>query len=111
MVLDIEEIQTQFNKVILHSQNYDEVNTDRLFEKWYASKKWFIDAIGGKLIYEVPEKISFEIDNNERERRVAAFVDEISIMNSYLARFVHFNRDNFYENTPLKYFQLKFDFF
>ena len=102
MELSIEEIQTKFNEVILYSQNYDEVNTDKLFEKWYASKKWFLDLNDGNPIYEVPEKVSFEIDDGERERRVINFVEQVQYLNHDLARFISYNLRNFYDNITVE---------
>ena len=52
MGFDYKGIQEKFDKVILHSQGYDEVNTDALFNKWYENKKWFIEANNGELIFE-----------------------------------------------------------
>lgn len=99
MEFDIKEIQEQFNKVILHSQDYPEVKTDKLFEKWYENKKWFIEANDGKLIFEFPERVSFDLDEDEKMRRVGAFIEEISSYNVKLARFLSYFRHDFYKNS------------
>ena len=53
---------------LFYSQGYDEVNTDALFNKWYENKKWFIEANGGELIFEYPEIIKFEFDEEKMRR-------------------------------------------
>ena len=57
---NIEDIKEQFKKVIAYSQeiNIKDINVDDLFEKWHIAKKSFIDAFQGRLIVELPEKVS-----------------------------------------------------
>lgn len=104
MTFNIKELQADFDKVILYSQDYSEVKTDKLFEKWYDNKKWFIKANGGSLIYEYPEKISFTIEEEEKMRRIEDLTNTIFCSNPNLARFINFNRKSFYDNVLLSDF-------
>lgn len=104
MTFNIKELQADFDKVILYSQGYSEVKTDKLFEKWYDNKKWFIEANGGSLIYEYPEKISFTIEEEEKMRRIEDLTNTIFCSNPNLARFINFNRKSFYDNVLLSDF-------
>lgn len=62
--MDYQEIKKQFDQVLKHSQNLDSVNTDELFENWYAAKSYFIKGFGDKLIYEV-EDIEVELSKED----------------------------------------------
>ena len=98
MSFDIEEIQSQFDKVIIHSQNYYMVNSNPLFAKWEENKRWFIEANGGNLIYEYPEPISFEIDEKEKMSRIDSFIHYLANFNDKIAEFIYANRFSFYDN-------------
>ena len=60
-VKEIDEIKEQFKKVISYSQGIENPVVDDLFEKWLEGKRDFIEAMGGKLIYEFPKKVFFEL--------------------------------------------------
>ena len=62
-VKEIDEIKEQFKKVISYSQGIENPVVDDLFEKWLEGKRDFIEAMGGKLIYEFPKKVFFCRDN------------------------------------------------
>lgn len=96
-----DEIQTKFDKVILHSQDYDEVNTDALFHKWYENKSWFLRITNGQLIYEVPTPVSFDLDEDEKKRRIGNFIETVSADNYWLADFLLKNSQSFYDNKVL----------
>ena len=70
-------IQEQFNSVIEYSQGYSGVNTDELFEKWLDAKRDFIEVMGGKLIYEYPETVYFELGPKEKSLRVDDFISMV----------------------------------
>ena len=88
-------IQEQFNKVISYSQGILEPNTDKLFADWLEAKRDFIEAFNGQLIYEMPEKISFELGAKEKELRLEDLV--LMIENRYgngnLADFIRANKE------------------
>ena len=104
--MNIEEIQTQFNKVILHSQDYDEVNTDVLFERWYNAKRWFIERNNGELIFEIPD-VTFELDTVEKKRKISSFIEYVAEFNGQLAEFLFCNVENFYNNRTTEDFQTR----
>jgi hypothetical protein len=52
-------------QVIEYSQDILEPKIDELIDNWLENKSWLIEKLGG-LIYEVPEKISIDLDENEK---------------------------------------------
>ena len=64
---DIDIIKKQFDKVIRFSQGIEEPKTQKLFETWYEAKSRFIQGMNGKLIYEYPEEVSFELDEKRSQ--------------------------------------------
>ena len=66
----IDQIKKDFDRVIQYSQKINEPKTKELFDNWYKAKKSFIDAFGGKLIYEYPETVSFELNQEEKEKHM-----------------------------------------
>lgn len=101
------DIQEQFNKVISYSQGIPEPKTDKLFEDWLEAKRDFIEAFGGKLIYEMPEKVSFELGAREKELRLDDFIHMIE--NRYgnydLAEFIRVNKSGFFSNQVVENYQ------
>ena len=96
-----EDIKEQFKKVISYSQNIDFPQVDELFDRWLEAKRDIIEAFCGKLIYEVPTKVHFTLDEKERTSHFNSFVDDISnIYHNYqLVDFLNANADGFYNNT------------
>ena len=103
-MVNIKEIQEQFNKVIAHSQGIPEPKTDKLFELWLEAKRDFIEAFDGKLIYTVPQKVSFELSQKEKMLRVNDFIDSVSMTwgNEPLADFIDENKETFFQNIVEK---------
>ena len=56
--------------------------------------------MGGKLIYQFPEKMTFRIDEETKEQRINEFIDvvERAYGNTELANFLEGTRDGFYDN-------------
>ena len=77
MTVQIAEIQKQFNQVIAYSQGFSDPKTDELFAQWYKAKKWFIDKFDGKLIYEVPEIISFPLNAETQTSRWSHLINRL----------------------------------
>lgn len=94
----MDKLQEDFNKVIEFSQDITGINTDELFSQWKEAKKDFIKYFGGKLIYEWPEKVTFELDIEEKNKKVSDLISYVADYNINLAEFIKFNMDNFYEN-------------
>ena len=101
------EIQEQFNKVISYSQGIPEPQTDKLFADWLEAKRDFIEAFCGKLIYEMPEKVSFELGHREKELRLDDFIGVIENRygNYELAEFVRANKNGFFSNQVVENYQ------
>ena len=102
--MEFKEIQEQFNSVIRYSQGIENPQTDKLFEDWLEAKRDFIELLDGKLIFEWPEKVSFELGRKEKILRVTDFADlvENKYSNSELADFVFNQKEGFFSNTVIK---------
>ena len=103
-VENLNEIKDDFDKVIRYSQNIPEPKTDELFEKWLKCKERFIDFFGGKLIYEYPEKVQFELGKKEKHDRVIRFAGQISSLWGYhdLAKFIEAQEEGFFQNLTIE---------
>lgn len=95
------DIQEQFNKVIAYSQGIPDPKTDELFENWLEAKRSFIEAFGGKLIYEVPVKVSFTLDMEEKKVRLNDFIDTVYNIysNEALGSFLEQESEGFFSNV------------
>lgn len=69
-------IEQQFKDVIEFSQGF-RPKTTKLFENWYVNKKPFIEMFGNQLIYEVPTKLQFSLNENIKRRKMSEFISEI----------------------------------
>ena len=98
------DVQEQFNKVISYSQGIPQPETDKLFADWLEGKRDFIEAFGGQLIYEWPEKVSFELGSREKSLRLDDFIGvlENRYENYDLAEFVRANREGFFSNQVVE---------
>ena len=100
MITAVDQIKKQFDKVIIHSQEgITEPKTERLFELWYENKKPIFEAFGNKLIYEMPDKVSFEVTEELKKQRLSGFVSYIwDCGYDSLGRFLDRQREGFYKN-------------
>lgn len=98
----VKEIQSQFNKVISHSQGIFNPQTDNLFKKWAEAKSWFLTRFDGP-IYEVPTPIAFRLGDKERRSRFDHFITTVTTVynNIPLSDFLMRNVDGFYENKTV----------
>lgn len=98
--MQFEEEKQQFIRVIQHSQGIPEPKVDKLFETWASAKKDFIEAFDGKLIYELPTPVSFELGQKEKSARIDDFIASLDNRwgNNRLANFVEEMRDCFFTN-------------
>lgn len=97
----MEQVKEQFKKVIEYSQRISDPQVDELFERWLDAKQWFINAFGGKLIYEHPEKISFHLSESHKDKRILEFEEHISSIyqNDKLVDFIELNKASFFKNV------------
>ena len=99
----LEEIKKQVSEVIEYSQDF-EPNVDELINTWIEAKRDFIEAFGGKLIYEVPIPAAFEMTECAKTRRIHELeryvIDQYDYYN--LAEFIENNKEGFYDNQVIK---------
>ena len=72
--MQYKEIQEKFNKVISYSQGIEDPKTDILFSRWLESKRDFIEAMDGKLIWECPNCHNRDRDKMNIARRVCGYI-------------------------------------
>lgn len=107
--MDLKIIKEQFDEIIKYNENIDSVNTDKIFEKWFSSKKRFIDKWGG-LVYETKEVVTFDLPDEDKSILFKDFILDAAIFsnNLELKRFLQIQgEDSFYENKVSKEFIYK----
>lgn len=97
---ELTKIKEQVHQVIEYSQGIEEINTlNIIINKWAEAKKYFIERMGNKLVYELPQKVSFSLTPENRAARFETFVEEVSTVDSDLADLIIDNGiDGFYTN-------------
>mgnify|MGYP002519686701 CR=1 FL=1 len=97
----MEQVKEQFKKVIEYSQRIPDPQVDELFERWYEAKRDYIEAFGGKLIWECPTKVTFELSQAVKQERLNQFITMINdgFQNEPLGYFLEDNREGFFKNT------------
>ena len=96
---NIEQIKDDFIKVIEYSQGIVDPKVDRLFDIWLTSKSQIIKAFGDELIYEVPEKVVFELDENSKKDRVQNLINicwDLGLND--LSDFIECEQEGFFKN-------------
>lgn len=96
---NLTQIKSQFDEIISHCYNISLPNTEAIFKKWEESKKRFIEAFDGKLIYEVGE-INVPLPQNiknEKFNNLLIYVYETT-KNSKLTEFLKLNKESFFDN-------------
>ena len=108
-MIDVKELKQQFKEVIKYSQGIENPKIDVLFTSWYNNKRDFIEAMGGKLIYEYPKKLTFHLDEKSRSNRIQEFCEcvEECWRNPELAAFIQNSKEDFFTNILSK----DYDFF
>ncbi len=105
--INIDKIKEDFDKVIRFSQGIEEPKTEQLFEKWKEAKQGFVEAFGGKLIYEYPYEVSFAINNEAKEERIQNLINFLwEIGMNDLSNFLSEERKGFYDNVVVEDFDL-----
>lgn len=102
--MDYSSIQKQFNEVIEYSQGIHSPKTNDLFARWFEAKKYFIDKMNGKLIYQFPTKVSFQVSDDEKEKRFKSFLQTLQSKYLYpdLLNFLSIQQDGFWSNQVIK---------
>lgn len=93
-------IKEQVRRVIQYSQDIPDPQVDELMEKWLRAKSSFIDAFGGKLIWEYPFPYTFTLDETEKDCKIDELINYIEDKydNPDLKSFIDFNKPTFYDN-------------
>lgn len=95
-----EELKRQIKDVIEWSQDIPCCEIDELMENWQTNKRKFFNIFGEKLIYEVPETITFHLDEKARRNSIDEFIYIIDryCNNTLFADFIDSNRETFFDN-------------
>lgn len=109
MISTIQDIQSDFDKVIAYSQGFKDVNSMELLQQWYKAKEDLIDLWGGKLIIQQDEPVTFDLSQEEKRRRLDDFIYMVEeTHNNYgLANFLgNITSDEFFTNHLLNDYYL-----
>ena len=100
--MDIELIEKQVKKVIEYSQDIYNADVKNLIEEWYEAKRDFIEMFGDQLIYMTTNKISIDLNEEQKESKVGDLCDQIGnrFFPKYqdLIHFIYLNRSDFFKN-------------
>ena len=101
--MTIEEIKSQFVKVLSYSQNIMNPQVDELFALWVKNKKnRFLDFFNeeNNFIYEYPKEVSFTAGKTMLRNMFLEFADNVSYFNQDLYKFLCYCYEhcNFFEN-------------
>ena len=112
---DFDQLKKDVTEVLSCSQELPEKEltaVDKLLRIWRTNKEYFIEKMNGNLIYELPEKISFQIDDETRANRVDEFLNWMNDSFEYykikdadlgaLAEFIKDNKKDFFSNILSK---------
>lgn len=103
--MQFKEIQKQVESVIKHSQHLEcDIDCTSLMTDWLEAKRDFIEAFGGKPIFEYPEKVYFELGPREKKLRVSDFIEMVENKwdNYALARFLEVQKEGFFQNRVIE---------
>lgn len=104
----LQEIKEKFDKVISFSQpSIPDPDTQGLLDQWFDAKRDIIEAFGGKYIYELPEKVSFEITEDAKQERINSFINMLWEFGfDELGRFLDYQRDGFFKNQVVEEYEV-----
>lgn len=102
--MDIQKIALDVKQVLEHSQNTDVsmAAVKDMIRQWAAAKQKFIELFDGELIYSTNSKVSFELDDDKKSKKVDEFCTTISeTFPQYedLYSFIAENKDSFFKNV------------
>lgn len=88
---DIEQIKQDVAEVLSYSQGFDSKldGISSIIDDWLKNKQFFIEKMGGNLIYQCDEPVSFELDNEAKCDKLDHFANQV---------------DEHYNNFPLSNF-------
>lgn len=73
---------------------------DELIDRWVEAKRDFIEAFGGKTIFEIDIPVTFELSPEAKDCKISEFIDYIEDKydNPSLRSFISRNQETFFEN-------------
>ena len=97
------QIKEQIAAIVTHSQGFEDPRVDKLVDNWLEAKRDFIEAFGGKLIFEVPVPVTFNMTDSAKDHRINEFEQYVIDQYDYhnLAAFIENNREGFYKNQVI----------
>lgn len=101
----IDEIKPFFDKIIKHNTHVaGHYNSAPILQQWWENKQQLIQALGEELIYELPNKVTLELDEKEKRNKFFDFCEEIEkYENIELLNFICWCGSNdFYNNRTTK---------
>lgn len=102
MLYDRNAIQKKFNCVLENSQDICPVKTDKLFDLWEQKKQRFIQAFGGKLIYELPDQVTFELSYEAQNDKFYEFLNcLLEAQHTDLVKFLEVQKKGFFKNETI----------
>lgn len=107
---EFQNISYQVSEVIRYSQNIENPKISPLMNKWAENKADIIKLFGNKTIYRTNEKITIDLEPDEKEEKFFNFLDKIkdSCFNYYgLEDFILANRENFFSNVTESDFEFR----
>ena len=110
MELQTWELKQQVKDVLEFSQNISGLDTTDLIDTWYRVKQRYIKAFGG-MIFEYPEKVSFELGQQEKDNKVEEFAQFVAYKygNHKLSDFIIRNMGSFFSNSTTRPYEV-YDF-
>lgn len=98
-----EEIKQQVDAVLRHATRLDVIAPlDEIMSKWQSAKKPFIDMLGGNLIWESPDVVTFTLSETEKESHIQAFLSSLDgdwrLASSNIIKLLEANAATFYDN-------------
>lgn len=100
-----EDIKEQVIAVVKYAYDLPEPKVDRLIDKWAKNKSRFIKMFGDKLIYELFDPITFELDEDSKKRIFKDFVH--SIKNEGLRHYLNLQKKGFFTNTVVEEYNIQ----
>jgi hypothetical protein len=89
---------------LAYTQDIDSPKTEYMMDMWQHNKEYFYRKFGQKLIYEFPEKVSFELSEEEQKKSLRYFITDLQM--SYnpseineLSLFLEEQEKGFFKNT------------
>lgn len=97
--------QSDFETVCSYSQNCTtDLDAEKILTNWYYAKSRFIEAMGGKLIYEHPVPIHFELGDRDKDKKLNTLREMVlgRYNNEELFRFIDRQKMGFFNNTVVE---------